>query len=116
MAGRHFHKFAARKIVSRDAARLGADIFHTASRHNLAAVNTRTRTDVHKVVRLTHSVLIVFHHNQGIAQIAQTLHGCNQFIVIPLVKSDARLIQNIQHSRKSAADLRCKADALTFSA
>ena len=55
-------------------------------------------------------------HDQGVAQVAQTLHGGNQLIVVALVQADARLVQHIQHTGQCAANLGRQADTLAFAA
>ena len=55
-------------------------------------------------------------HNQRIAQIPQPFQGCNQFIIVPLMQANARLIQNIQNAHQIRANLRCQTNPLTFSA
>ena len=52
--------------------------------------------------------------NTEIAKITQALQGQQQLIVIPLVQSDRRLVQNIQNAHQRRSDLRCETDALAF--
>ena len=73
---------------------------------------TRCRTDIHNVVRCTHRIFIMLHDDQRISQILE-VHQCpKQLIVIPLVQTDTRFIQNIGNANKSRTDLGCKADSL----
>ena len=116
MGGGNFHKFAAGKVLAGHTARGIADVLHTAGGHDLAAMHTGTGADIHNIVRLAHGVLVVLYYNQGVAQIAQALHGGNQLIVIALVQADAGFIQHIQHAGQCAADLGRQADALAFAA
>ena len=44
---------------------------HTAGRHDLTAVHTGTGADVHDIVRIAHGVLVVLHHDDRIAKVAQ---------------------------------------------
>ena len=52
--------------------------------------------------------------NKGISNIPQVLKGLQKLIVIPLMQADGRLIEDIQHTHKRRADLRCKTYSLAF--
>ena len=58
----------------------------------------------------------MLYHNDGITQVAQMTQSVDQLVIIPLMQTDARFIQNIQNSHEGRTDLGCKADTLTFSA
>ena len=68
-------------------------------RHDAATVNARARTHVDNVVGGTHHVLIVFHHQHAVTQIAQMLQRVNQAVVIALVQPDAGFVQHVHHAR-----------------
>ena len=104
------------EVLPRQALRRVHDLLQGALRDDLAAVNPRAGTDIDNIIRSTHGVLIVLHDDQGISQIPQTAQRRKQLIVIPLVESDARLVQDIQHTHQRRADLRGKADTLRFAA
>ena len=113
---RHFHILSARKIRAGDAALDLADVCHAARSYDLAAVHTGTGADIHNIISLAHGILIVFDHDQGVAQVAQALHGGDQFIIVALVQADARLVQHVQHTGQRAADLGGQADTLALTA
>ena len=75
-----------------------------------------TGTDIHNTVRCTHSVLIMFHHDQGITQITQMTEGIQQFIIISLMQTDTWLIQNIGNTHQTGTDLGSQTDTLSLSA
>ena len=112
----HFDALAAGEIVAGDAAFGLADILHAAGRHDLAAVHTGTGADVHDIVRAAHGVLVVLHHDDRIAKVAQVFERGNQLVVVALVQADAGLVQHIQHTGQGAADLGGQADALALAA
>ena len=56
----------------------------------------------------------MLYHDNGIAQIPQMLQRSQQLIIIPLMKSDTRLIQNICNTHQPGTDLRSQTDALRF--
>ena len=68
------------------------------------------------MVRRIHGILIMFHHNQGIAHITQLFQGRQQLVIVPLMQSDGRLIQNIQHAHQRRTNLCCQTDALALTA
>ena len=53
---------------------------------------------------------------QRVSEVAQPSQRCYQLIVVALVKSDGRLVQDIKHAGKGASYLRCKAYALALAA
>ena len=79
-------------------------------------MHTGTGADVHDIVRIAHGVLVVLHHDDRIAKVAQIFERSNQLVVVALVQADAGLIQHIQHTGKGAADLGGQADALALAA
>ena len=58
----------------------------------------------------------MFHHDQGVAQIPQLFERFQQLVVIALVQTDTRLVQNIQHAGQIRADLGRQTNALAFAA
>ena len=63
-----------------------------------------------------HRVLVVLHNDQRIAEVAQMAQGRKQAVVVALVQSDARLIENVEHPHQPRADLRRETDALCLAA
>ena len=49
-------------------------------------------------------------NDQGVAQIPQVLQRPQQLIVVPLVQTDGRLVQNIQHAHQGRTDLGSQPD------
>ena len=64
------------------------------------------------VIRRAHRVLIVLHHEHGVAEVAQMAQRVEQLVVVALVQSDGRLVENVEHAHQARADLRREADAL----
>ena len=75
-----------------------------------------TGANVNQEIRRPHGVLVMLHHNQGIAQITQMCQGLQQFIVVALVQTNTRLVENIQHTHERRADLRRQTNPLGFAA
>ncbi len=78
----------------------------------MPAMLARARTDVHEPVRGAHGVFVVLDDQHGVAQITQPGQRADQSFVIPLVQTDARLVENVHHTHQATADLRREADAL----
>ena len=76
----------------------------------------RARADVHQVVGGAHGVLVVLHHDEGVAHVPQLLQGAQELGVVPLVQADAGLVQDIEHPHEGGADLGGQADALGLAA
>src|SRR3989338_5401243 len=89
---------------------------HRSLRDHLAAVDARARPDVHQVVRGANGLLVVLHHNDGIAEIPQFVQGLDEFSVVPLMEADSGFIQNIQRPHQPRTDLGSEPDALGFPA
>ena len=76
----------------------------------------RTGTDVDDMVGGMHRILIVLHNDQRIAEVAQMAQCCKQAVVVALMQSDARLIEDVEHTHEPRADLRRETDALCLAA
>ena len=55
-------------------------------------------------------------HNHRVAHVTQALESCDEAVVVALVKADRRLVQDVEHTHETGANLGGKADALRFSA
>ena len=53
---------------------------------------------------------------EGVAQVPQVLESVQQQVVVPLVQTDRRLVQDIEHPHQRGADLGGQADALALPA
>ena len=83
---------------------------------DVPAETPRLGTDVHYVVRLPHHLLVMLDDNHAVAHVAQLLERINKPLVITLMQTNTRLIEDIQHIHQPAAHLRCQADTLTLAA
>ena len=94
----------------------GANILNASGANDLTAVNARFRSDVHDIVGSSYGILVMLDDYKRIAEVTQILQGRKELVVVPLMQSDARLVENVQHSYQRRTDLRCKAYPLTFTA
>ena len=58
---------------------------------------TSFRTHINDVIGSQHHILVMLHHNDGVANVTQFLQRVYQALVVALVQADTRLIQYIQH-------------------
>ena len=58
-------------------------------------MHARFGTYIHDIIGGAHGILVVLHHDERIAQIAQMHERIQKFFVVPLMQSDARLVENI---------------------
>ena len=72
-----------------------------AGEYHLPAKSSCFGAYVDNIVRLTHHLLIVLYHNDGVAHIAQFFERVNQSVVVPLVQTDTRLVENIKYIDQS---------------
>ena len=104
------------KVLACNGLGIVQNVFQGTGFHDLATVAACTGTNVHDEVRSTHGILVMFHHDEGVAQISQMLQGTQQFVIIPLVQADGRLVQNIQHTHEGRTDLGGQTDSLALAA
>ena len=57
----------------------------------------------------------MFNNDQGIPQISQVEQGVQQFVIIPLMKTDTGFIKNIGNPYQPGTDLSGQTDPLCFS-
>ena len=62
----------------------------------MAAVLPRSRADVDDPVRARNSVLVVLHHDEGVAEVAQPRQGLDQQVVVALVQADGWLVEHVE--------------------
>ena len=55
-------------------------------------------------------------NDQGVAQIPQVLQRAQELVVVPLVQTNGRLVQNIQHAHQGRTDLGGQPDTLALAA
>ncbi len=108
--------FAAGEVVPGDGAGGVHDLLRGAAGHHLASVDPGPGADVHDIVGGPHGVLVVLHHQEGVAQVPEVLHGVQEHVVVPLVEADGGLVQDIEHPHEGGADLGGQADALALAA
>src|SRR5205807_9673176 len=74
------------------------------------------RAHVHQMIRGSHRALVVLDDQHRVAKVAQPLERRDQLFVIALVKTDRRLIEDVEHAYQRRSDLRRETDSLRLTA
>ena len=75
-----------------------ADRVHVSLGHDLAAEPPCPRPQVDHVVRGLDGVGVMLHHDYRVSEIAKTAQGAQQALVVPLVETDAGLVEDVEDS------------------
>ena len=102
--------------MGRQRLRVGEYFRQRARCNELTAPHPSARTQVENVVGLADGVGIVLDDEHRVAQVAQSLQRPQQTLVIALVQTDARLIEDVEHPDEASANLRRQANALRLAA
>jgi len=68
---------------------------------NAATVFTRTGTDVDDPIRRADRVLVMLDDDEGVAQVAQPHQRLDEPVVVPLMQTNAGLIQDIENAHQT---------------
>ena len=93
-----------------------AQVGRAAVKHDLSAALARPRTHVDHAVGGQHHGWVVLHHHQGVAGVAQALHGHNDAVHVARVQADAGLVEHKQRVHERGAQGGREVDALHFAA
>lgn len=104
------------EVLAGDRLLVGEQLVQRTGVDDLAAVLTGARADVHDPVGDLDGVLVVLHHDQGVAHVAQADQGLDQPVVVALVEADRGLVQDVEHADQAGADLGGQPDALGLTA
>ena len=104
----------AAQVLAGQGCRFPPDRVGRALRHDLAAVVAGPRPQVHDVIGAADGLLVVFDHQNRVAEIAQPRQRGQQALVVALVQADARFVQHVHHAHQPRADLARQPYALRF--
>ena len=76
----------------------------------------RAGPHVDEPVGRSHHLLVVLHHEHGVAEVAQTLERADQPAVVPLVEADRGLVEDVEDAHELRADLRRQPQTLRLAA
>jgi len=66
-------------------------------RYDGASVHPCSRPQVYDIIGDSESLLVVFHYDERIAEVAQVQQGVDKPLIIPLVQPDGRFVEDVQH-------------------
>ena len=84
--------------------------------HEAATLPARPFAEVEDPVRGPDRLLVVFDHDDGVAEVADAGERRQQALVVALVQADGRLVQDVEDALHAAADLAGQPDAMGLSA
>src|SRR5262249_39607317 len=85
-------------------------------RRHLAAAVAGTRSQIEHVFGAAYRLLVVLHHDQGVALRLELLQGIEQDAVVARVQTDGWLVEHVGDAAQVGAELRREPDALCLAA
>ena len=79
-------------------------------------MDARPRAHFNNVIGGANGRLVMFDNDDGIADVAKTLERRDHLHIVLRVQTDARLVEDVEHSHQPRTDLRREPDALRFAA
>ena len=64
------------------------NFFRSPDGSNISSVNTRTRSQVDKIIRRAERLLVMLYDNNGIPLVAEIRERIDEFLIVALVQSD----------------------------
>ena len=83
--------------------------------NDLTAEYSCCRPHVDDIVRIEDHIFIMLHHQNGISDIAEVFQGIDQTLIVALMQSNARFIQDVQYIHQLGSNLGSQTDSLGFS-
>ncbi len=99
--GRNGYAFSPAEVLPGYGLGAGTDILHTARGDHPAAVYARAGANIHDIIGAAHGVLVMLDNNEGVAQIAQPAERAQELFIVPLMQTNAGLIEDIQHTHQA---------------
>ncbi len=109
---RHRDGQSAAEVTAGDGLLLREQALDRAGVDDLSPVLTGTGPDVDDPVGRRDRVLVVLDDDERVAEVAQARQRLDEAVVVALVKTDRRLVEDVEHADETRADLRREADAL----
>ena len=106
----------ARKVGAGDGIGIFDNLFRCTGSNHFASQLTGTGAHIYHVVRRANGVFVVLYHQYRIAAVTKLFQGFYQAVIVALMKSDGRLVQDVQHTHETRTDLGCQANTLGFTA
>ena len=113
---RYFDTFAAREVGAGERLPGSFERLWCARVNDPAAGDARARAEVDDMVGRANGVFVVFDDDDGVPDVAHSLEGREQALVVALVQPDRRFVEDVDDAGQLGADLTREADALRFAA
>ncbi len=104
------------QVVGREAFPAGGKFFRGAAENDLSAVVARFGADVDDPVGRTDHLLLVFNHDDGVADVAQLFEHAHQPVRVARMQADRGFVENVERTDEVAAQRRGQVDALRLAA
>ena len=114
--GGHRDVQSARHIAASQRRGVGFNFCRRALRHHPPSMHSRAWPHVDAMVSSADHVLVVFHHQHAVTDVAQVFQGVDEAVVVALVQANAGFVQHIHHACQARANLRGQADSLRLTA
>src|SRR5438445_7323254 len=85
-----------------------------ALRNDITAVDSRARTHIDDMVRFQHGVAVVLDHQHRVAQFLKALKRRQQTLVVALMQSNRRFVEDVEYADQARSDLCRQPNALAF--
>ena len=104
-----------REIRTCDGIRVFNNLFWSASSNNVTTKLTGAGTHVNDVISCANGIFIVLDNKYGITAVPKLLKRLNKTVVVSLMQTNGRLVQNVKDAHKTSANLSCQANTLGLS-
>ncbi|MBA7588045.1 hypothetical protein ES708_30093 [subsurface metagenome] len=81
-----------------------------------APVDTAAGAEVDHMLGLPYRLLVVLYNHHGVPLALEAVQGIEEQLIVPGVKSDCGLVQNVAHPPQIGSQLRGQTDPLGFTA
>src|SRR3990172_8512977 len=100
------------QIATGERAGVVAQLDRRAGRYDLSTLNARTGTEIDQIVGRFDGLPVVLHHNHAVADVPEVAKCPDEFRVVAGMKTDGRLVQDVDHTGELGADLAGQPNAL----
>ena len=104
---RQLNLLLSREIRTCDGIRVFNNLFWSASSNNVTTKLTGTGTHINNVISCANSIFIVLDNKYGITAVSELLESLNKTVVVSLMQTNRRLVQNVKDAHKASANLSC---------
>ena len=103
------------KVSACDGIRVFNNLFWSASSNNVTTKLTGARTHINNVISCANGIFIVLNHKHGITAVPKLLERLNEAVIISLMQTNGRFVQNVKDAHEAGTNLSCQANTLGFS-